>query len=55
MMQSRNSENQYALMALVEENHELRLLLTEWVTAPLSYGKKRDLLERTRLLVEGWK
>lgn len=39
---------------MIEENETLRSMLREFVTPPLSYGKKKELVERTRLLIEGW-
>lgn len=37
-----------------EEIATLRSLLSEWIEKPHSYGQKKELLERTALIVEGW-
>ncbi len=38
----------------IEGRNEYRALLREFVTPPLSYGKKQDALARARVLLEGW-
>lgn len=37
-----------------ERAARMEAMLREWITPPLAYRGKKDLLERTRLLIEGW-
>lgn len=53
-MQDENQEHDVALRKMKDENEAMKAMLREWAEPPHAYGKKRELLDRTLLLVEGW-
>jgi hypothetical protein len=53
-MQSTNDEHEAAVNKMMNENEMMKGWLREFVTPPMSYGKKKELVEAVTLYVEGW-
>jgi len=52
--QAANADREAAVKRIAGENEAMREMLREFVTPPLAYARKRELVERVTLFLEGW-
>jgi hypothetical protein len=52
--QAANRERDAAVKRIAGENEVMREMLRGFVTPPLAYARKRELVERVTLFLEGW-
>jgi len=53
-MWDENEDHEAAVNKMMNENEMMKGWLREFVTPPMSYGKKKELVEVVTLYVEGW-